>query len=277
MAEAGYSTLMPRRALALLSVVPFILIVSVLVVRARDRRPTLALPAAAMQQEPRLMLWAWETPEDLTSIDPHRAGVAFLAREVLLSGDLTVRPRYQPLRVGPGTWLVAVVRIEASPSFAPDNDIAHRSALAIAEAAQLPKVRALQVDFDATSAQRGFYATVLRDLRHDLPNGFPLSITALVSWCGPNSWLHDLPVDEAVPMFFRMGGPSAIRATASRNQSVISEPLCSGSIGLSTDEAWPAVRPNQRVYMFHTGSWAKDDVARVNRFGYEGLRGTTSP
>jgi hypothetical protein len=266
---------MSRRGLVLLSLIPLILIAGLLV-RARHPKPPPAV-AAVMQNEPRFMLWAWETPEDLTSLDPSRAGVAFLAREVLLGHDLTVRPRYQPMRVAPGTWLIAVVRIETASSFVPSPDVAHRSALAIAEAAQLPNVRALQIDFDATTTQHDFYATVLRDVRRNLPAGFPLSITALVSWCGTHSWLDDLPVDEAVPMFFRMGGPAATRATAPRSQSVIAEPLCSGSIGLSTDEGWPSVRGNQRVYMFQSGPWTKNDLARVNRFGYEGLRGITSP
>jgi hypothetical protein len=78
-------------------------------------------------------------------------------------------------------------------------------------------------------------------------------------------------------MFFRMGGPASTRAAAPRSQSLLFEPLCSGSIGLSTDETWPAVRRNQRVYMFHPGSWTTDELARVNRFGYEGLRGISSP
>lgn len=268
---------MSRHVWVLISIILLMLVASGLLVRARHRKPPPALPAASMQREPPLMLWAWETPQDLTALDPLRAGVAFLAREVLLSHDLTVRPRYQPMRLAPGTWLIAVVRIETASSFAPNNNVARRSALAIAEAAQLPNVRALQIDFDATAAQQDFYATVLRDLRHNLPAGFPVSMTALVSWCGTNSWLRSLPVDEAVPMFFRLGGPAATRATAPRSQSVIAEPLCSGSIGLSTDEGWPAVRANQRVYMFHPGSWTKNDLARVNRFGYEGLRGITSP
>jgi hypothetical protein len=260
-----------------LSVILLVVVASGLLVRALHKKPPPALPAASMRQEPPLMLWAWETPEDLTPLDPSRAGVAFLAREVLLSHDFTVRPRFQPMRVAQGTWLIAVVRIEASPDFVPDADTVRRCALAIAEVAGLPNVRALQVDFDATVAQRDFYAAVLRDVRRDLPTGFPLSITALVSWCGMHSWLQGLPIDEAVPMFFRMGGPAATRATASRSQSVIAEPLCSGSVGLSTDEAWPSVRTNQRVYMFRPGPWTKNDLAQADRLGYEGLRGLTSP
>lgn len=223
------------------------------------------------------MLWAWETPEDLTLLDPQHTGVAFLAREVLLSRDLVVRPRHQPLRVAPGTWLMAVVRVETGPGFVPTSDIAVRSARAIAAVVQLPDVRALQVDFDATASQRDFYLALLRDLRGDLPTGFPLSITALVSWCGPHSWIHGLAIDEAVPMFFRMGGPAATRGNAPRSQSGMAEPLCSGAIGLSTDEVWPVLRPEQRVYLFRPGSWTQNELAGINRFGYQGLRGVTSP
>lgn len=249
--------------------------------RTRHGNPP-QLPAAPMQHEPALMLWAWETPEDLTTLSPQRAGVAFLARELLLDNapqpTLAIRPRRQPLRVAPGTWLMAVVRIEASTRFTPTRDIAQQTAAAIAQATALPNVRALQVDFDATASQRDFYAAVLRDLRSDLPPGFPLSITALVSWCGPHSWLDALQsssqITEAVPMFFRMGGPTATRATAPRSLSVIAEPLCSGSVGLATDEAWPTdIRPAQRVYLFRPGPWTQKDLASINSMGYQGLRG----
>ena len=264
------------RALLALVILPG-LIAGGVVVRLRLRRRPAAEPAAFMRQEPQIMLWAWETPEDLTLLDPKRAGVAFLAREVLLGRDLVVRPRYQPLRIAPGAWLMAVVRIETGPGFLPTPESAQRSADAIADAARLPNVRAVQVDFDATASQRDFYLALLRDLRADLPAGYPLSITALVSWCGPHSWLHGLKIDEAVSMFFRMGGAAATRSTAPRTQSVIEEPLCSGAIGVSTDEAWPVLRPDERVYVFSPAPWTQNELARINRFGYQGLRGLTSP
>ncbi len=234
--------------------------------------PPPQLPAAPNQHEPTQMLWAWETPEDLTTLDTAHTGVAFLAREVLLSDTFTVRPRYQPLHLAPNTWLMAVVRIETSSAFHPTPALIHQTAAAIAAAAAEPNVRALQIDFDATASQRDFYAAVLRELRHNLPPQLPLSITALVSWCGPHSWFHSLPVDEAVPMFFRMGGPAATRASAPRSQSTIAEPLCSGAVGLATDEAWPAIRASQRVYIFHPGSWPKDSLAQLNNFGYQSLK-----
>lgn len=266
-----------HRLKALIAITLFGLVTLSLLVHRWVRQSPPELSAASMLGEPQLMLWAWETPEDMAALDPRRAGVAFLARELLLDRDVTVRPRKQPLRISPGTWIIAVVRIETAPSFVPNAELARRSALAIAEVAQFPNLRALQIDFDATATQRDFYSIVLRNLHEDLPADFPVSITALVSWCGRRSWLRGLRIDEAVPMFFRMGGPTATRASATRSQSVVAEPLCSGSIGLSTDEAWPVLRPNQRVYLFRPGSWTQNDLAHLNRFGYEGLRGLGSP
>lgn len=148
-------------------------------------------------------------PEDLTTLDPTKAGVAFLSREVLLGKGVQIRLRRQPLQLASYTWLMAVVRIETASDFTPNDDMISETAQGIAAVAQQPNVRAVQVDFDATASQRAFYAAVLHQLRTQLAPGMPFSITALVHWCGDNSWLHSLPIDEAVPMFFRMGGPAA--------------------------------------------------------------------
>ena len=229
-----------------------------------------------MQGEPHLMLWAWETREDLRQLDPSKAGVAFLAREVLIGQQAQVRPRRQPLQVAEGTWLMAVVRIETTPDFsalALSPALQDEVAQDILAAAQEKNVRGLQIDFDALASQRDFYAGVLRKVRQQLPATLPLSITALTSWCGDRSWLSNLNIDEAVPMFFRMGGPAATRATAPRNTSGILEPLCAGSVGIATDETWPDVHIGERVYVFRTGPWTMEDIAHVNEFGYEGLKG----
>jgi hypothetical protein len=172
------STVMSRRSYALLSVAIFEFVVSWLLLRPLSRKMPPALPAASLQQEPLLMLWAWETPEDFSTLDPKQAGVAFLARELLLGQGVSARPRYQPMRLASGIWLLAVVRIETAPSFTPNAEFARRTALAIAEVAQLPNVRGIQVDVDATASQHNFYAMVLRDLRQSLPTKFPLSVTA---------------------------------------------------------------------------------------------------
>jgi len=238
------------------------------------RKKTISLEsrvAAAMQDEPHTMLWAWETPEDLRGLDVSRTGVAFLAGELRLADNVTVRPRMQPIALEPGTWVMAVVRVEPPAKFVDSEMLRRSTAQAIVSLTAQRGVRGVQVDFDATATQRDFYAAVLREVRRELPREMPLSMTALVSWCGANSWLRSLPVDEAVPMFFRMGGPAEERARRARNQNDVRAALCAGSVGVSTDEAWPPIGPRQRVYVFRAGPWTKEEIARVNGAGYVGL------
>jgi hypothetical protein len=133
------------------------------------------------------------------------------------------------------------------------------------------------VDFDARISERPFYSVLLRELRRQLPSDIALSATALTSWCGHDSWLKALPVDEAVPMFFRMGGPASIRASAPRSFADINEPLCTGSVGVSTDERWPSLDSRQRVYLFRVGSWNAKDIALVNGARYRDLQSFAQP
>ena len=63
---------------------------------------------------PRVILWAWERPEDLKTVDPNRFAVAFLAQTIALKNDdVILAPRHQPLDVSPETKLMAVTRIES--------------------------------------------------------------------------------------------------------------------------------------------------------------------
>src|SRR5262245_4054805 len=56
---------------------------------------------------PRLMLWAWERPEDLRGIAAD-TGVAYLAQTITIRGDrVAILPRRQPLRISPASTLVA--------------------------------------------------------------------------------------------------------------------------------------------------------------------------
>jgi hypothetical protein len=260
-----------RRAVFLLTPLLLLAIAWLLLAHKSLRFPSPKPHSPATINEPALMLWAWEVSEDLRTLNPQKAGVAFLAREVLLGDRIEVRPRRQPLRLAPGTYTTAVVRIETTSDFKPTSATAAEVAADIIDAQQETNADALQVDFDATASQRDFYTTILRNLHHHLPPTTPLSITALTSWCGTHSWLSDLPIDEAVPMFFRMGGPAATRATAPKSNDV-SEPLCSNSVGVATDETWPSITPSQRVYVFRPGSWTQQDIAKINTLGYQSLK-----
>src|ERR1043166_98843 len=65
-------------------------------------------------QFPRVMLWAWERPEDLTFLDSQNYGVAYLAQTLTLKGDEVIFSfRHQPLQVPPDAKVIAVTRIES--------------------------------------------------------------------------------------------------------------------------------------------------------------------
>src|SRR5204863_2885644 len=104
---------------------------------------------------PSLIYWAWEKPEDLRGLGRTRAGVAYLAESIALSGDeVRITPRFQPLRVDPGTFLVAVARIDTDPRRPAALAREQINALAerIASLSNRSDVRAVQIDFDATAS-----------------------------------------------------------------------------------------------------------------------------
>jgi hypothetical protein len=205
-------------------------------------------PADPLPGFPHVFLWAWEVPENLQFLDPHAAGVAFLARTVCLrDGSVSVRPRLQPLRYAPGTVLMAVVRVEPSDANLPPVD---STSAAIAEAAAIPNVRALQVDFDATLSQRAYYRDLLRNLRRRVPPSMPISMTALTSWCQSDGWIAGLPVVEAVPMLFRMG-------PGERPARTFRPALCQSSAGVSVDEPLREPPSAARLYIFNPRPWTQ--------------------
>jgi len=221
-----------------------------------------------MDTLPRLTLWAWERPVDLTGIDPRTAAVAYLDRTVLVGDGITspalrVLLRRQPLSVAQGTKKIAVVRLETQPGLY--LNAAMREAVT---AQMLAAVRAdsaaLQIDFDARRSEREWYRQLLGDVRKRMPVEMPLSVTALASWCMGDDWMAGLPVDEAVPMMFRME-PDRKRSEAERDENRIREPLCVGSVGVSTDEPWPDWMVGRRVYVFSNSAWTIDTVGEVTR------------
>ena len=216
---------------------------------------------------PHIILWAWERPEDLTTLNPQQAGVAFLAERLFLGANLQLVPRRQKIAVPPGVWAEAVVRIETTRDFKDTEALREETAQALLRVAALTNLHGLQIDFDATRSQQPFYADVLQRVRTGLPAGLELSMTALVSWCSTqDGWLARLPVDAAVPMYFGMGKHAG--------QWQIREPLCTTSLGVSTDEPWmaPEMAPemtephtNKRLYLFAPQPWTKEQIALVNQ------------
>lgn len=218
-------------------------------------------PATPTETLPRLMLWAWERPVDLRGLD-RNVGVAFLAQTITLGpASFVVAPRRHPLHVDPATRLVAVTRIEAPVEAPEDRALLAEIAAAIARTVE-PTVHGIQIDFDARASQRGMYRMLLHEVRRALKPGTPLSMTALASWCLDDDWLHDLPIDEAVPMAFRMGPAEAPRRNALGGR--LQSGRCRAALGLSLDEPLDVRRGRRRVYIFNPSPWtaATIDAAR---------------
>lgn len=252
------------------------------------------LVSPSVQQLPSVYLWAWERQEDLRFLAGKSIGVAFLAKTLFLrnrsqvtrsdaDSGVEVRPRMQPLHVSAGTPLMAVVRIETPQGAvaAAYQDSSRgsevfsakqvaRAAKEIAEAARLPGVNAVQIDFDATRSEHAFYRALLNETRKRIPTNIPLSITALASWCIGDRWLDQLPpgtIDEAVPMLFRMGPAGAEIVNFVRSGKEFPVAVCKNRIGISMDEAssrailngeLPFARDSRapkRIYLFAPQGW----------------------
>ena len=215
---------------------------------------------------PQVILWAWERPEDLRFLTSSRHGVAFLAQTLVLKKDEVIyKPRRQPLKLAPATRAIAVTRIESTKSNGdrPSLSAVQRAKLVhlIRETLKLPAVWAIQIDFDAVTSERQFYRMLLTDLRSNLPDDTPLSMTALASFCLGDRWIKDLPVDEAIPMAFRMGTDSPkIRSLLEEGNDFRGE-LCRRSYGIALDEPLNAkFDGTRRVYAFNTRSWRPEDL-----------------
>jgi hypothetical protein len=183
-------------------------------------------------------------------LNPRVTGVAFLARTIRWqTGRIESRPRLQPLRVPPGTALMAVVRLESGGGPLPD---ARQVASEVSRAAALPGIRAMQVDFDARRSEREWYREMLTGLRESLPPSLPLDITALASWCQGDPWVQGLPVSDAVPMLFRMGPGEAWHGAE------FSLGMCREGVGVSTDELPALVPRGRRLFVFHPRPWTED-------------------
>ncbi len=225
-------------------------------------------PRLANEMPPKI-IWAWERPEDLRFLDPNQFGVAFLAQSIFLESDgIGPKPRRQPLLVAPGTYMIAVTRIETNkdglrrPTF--DGEMLNKVAALIKGTLDLPDVKGVQIDFDAVVSERAFYRSLINEVRKQLPPNTPLTMTSLASWCTGDAWFNDFPIDEAVPMAFQMGADNDKIKTFLRNGNDWREPLCRGSCGISVDDPLKVeLKPNRRTYYFKNSAWNRDDIARL--------------
>jgi Protein of unknown function (DUF3142) len=221
-------------------------------------------PQGRLAALPRVTLWAWERREDLRTLDARRFAIAYLDQTLTIGLTVDALPRQNALVFPGSATRIAVVRIEAPPTAILNSENRNEAVQAILVSAREPGIAALQIDFDATRSQRTFYRDLLVDLRRQMPAGLPLSITALASWCSWDGWVRGLPVDEAVPMMFRME-PDHSRAPSNIDDFQVREPLCQTSTGVSTSEPWPSNLAGKRIYVFPDHGWRNDTPAELVR------------
>ncbi|WP_397404137.1 hypothetical protein [Phenylobacterium sp.] len=214
-----------------------------------------------------LVIWAWERPEDLR-FAPASAEIAVQTGFIVLAGDrIEARGRRFPLRASQGRLTTSVVHLQldhrhpvvASP------DHARRVAAAVLRMGSRARTQRLQVDFEVRASERPLLLAVLREVRAGLQPGVVLSMTALASWCGDETWLDAAPVDEIVPMLFRMGPAGSALKSRLAAGGDFSNPRCRTALAVSTDAPIIRAPVGRRVYLFSPRSWTPTDFDRVRR------------
>jgi len=174
------------------------------------------------------------------------------------------------------TSMISVFRIEVDERRRTKltDEQAQKICTNICRFANLPRVGAVQVDFDALLDEREFYRNLLGRLRASLPANCPISITALTSWCMCDNWMQKLPVDESVPMFFSMGHETHNVISDVSMGRRFGDKRCDKSLGISLDEpkvnavtlpdAQKRVSDHPiRLYIFSAKKWSGESIQRA--------------
>lgn len=210
------------------------------------------LAAAPARPEPTVIPWAWERREDLRFLGAG-ATVAWYAGIITLDRDrVIVEPRRNPLFIDANVHRIAVIRIETRR---PSLSAAQLQETVVAIRRLYRNAEELQIDFDALTSERRFYRSLIVAVRRELPVRF--SITALASWCLDDRWMKDVPIDEAVPMLFRMGRDERAIHARLRDLDAFPEPRCRASAGISLDEPLPRIPRAERVWVFNPKQWTE--------------------
>lgn len=219
-----------------------------------------------INHSPKIFLWVWERPENLLFID-YKIGIAFYAGTITFyNSEVIFKPRLQPLAMSPKLSVMPVIRIvnEEKDNQLNNNQLSKAVELIVKICSQ-DKVSGCQIDFDVKSSEIDFYKNLILKTRNSLSKSIPLSITTLVSWCYTGSWLDNLPVDEAVPMFFRLGTDEYLIRQDLVGESFMKARNCQQAIGISVDEPLPQAKylKNRRIYIFNPHSWTPEDFSNI--------------
>jgi hypothetical protein len=221
----------------------------------------LTLTATTHPSPPQPVLWAWERPEDLRFAGPD-VTIAILAGTIRLAGNtVQVQPRLQPAQVMPTQLIIGVVHLEVDRTHHPPWTASQRAETAtqVLRLLHNPRFTAAQIDFEVTASDRPMLLDLLADIRAGLPPGQTLSMTALASWCDTETWINAAPVDEIVPMLFRMGQTGEPIRQRLAHGGDFRQPRCRTAIGVAMDTPPEALPPGRRIWMFNPRPWTRTD------------------
>jgi hypothetical protein len=220
----------------------------------------------AIESQPgQLILWAWERPEDLRFTP--ETEIALQTGFIEIAGEtIRARGRRFPLKSArPPETLLVHVQIDHAQPLVWTPALRAQLGAAIRYYATTSPAPRVQLDFEVRRSERPILLEVLADLRRALPPGTRLSMTALASWCMFDDWLENAPVDEIVPMLFRMqkDGPTIVKSLA--NGGDFRNPRCRTALAISSDSPIPRAPPGRRVYLFNPRSWSPEAFRQAQR------------
>jgi hypothetical protein len=182
---------------------------------------------------------------------------------VLRAGHVEHGGRTSPWPMPAGVRVIPVVHVESASDAPPDFTRPQREAILAAVRRHAANAAAgaglLQLDFEAPPRQREAYRALLASVRQALPAHIRLSVTALAHWCTQGDWLDRLPVDEVVPMLYRLGPQAdAWRRRFAEDDPRLARRCRSGALGFATNDPPPAtlLARTARPYWFDEAAWS---------------------
>jgi len=234
--------------------------------------------AGSPSGERRLVVWAWERPEDLRFLPPD-VEIAALSGFIDLRGDrMVARGRRFPLFAAPKQVSTSVVHVQVNRSerLAWTPQLREETAAAVIALANHIPARRIQIDFEARPSERQALFDLVGDVKRRLSPGVELSVTALASWCQTEDWTSLMGADEIVPMLFRMGPWGASIRTTLASGGDFSQADCRRALAISTDSPITSAPVARRIYLFNPKSWTRQDFERI-RGEVEGWRAKDGP
>lgn len=222
------------------------------------------LNASVAEPAPEIFWWYWDRPAGQLPPPAPGVGAAVVVTHLILSGEAVFRQsRRNALPLPDGVMVIPVIHVEVDPAhpFAGNAAQLHGLRDAVIDAAVRGTPAWVQLDFEARQSQRAFWLAAVHAIKAALPTTPRLSVTALASWCHGDRWLGDAPVDEVVPMYFRLGRVRP--AFVSRSAAGVDEPLCAQAHGVADDEPdWPVALPGRRYVFLGRGQRSSTESQR---------------